>query len=228
MFNWIQDFVEECGNAHPTEATVYIPKYIAKTTLYSMYKSSWEADKMPIGSLPSSSMFYTVLEDQFSHVKFLRKTLLGRCDFCMSIPLKKKSITNEEEALAFKAACQAHYQLHSNEHLLYGNRTHTSQMHPNRVLHLVLDCPDSYDLPHIVPVTKDTAMDPKLPVHAVGCINHSLQRRDFTFFTGQYSKNPNLLLTVLYLHLVDQFIVHKKHPPILWLQLDNCFKENKN
>lgn len=115
VFNWIQDFVEECGDVHPTESTIYVPKYIAKTALYSAYKSSWEADNQPVNSLPSSSMFYTVLETKFAHVKFLKKTLLRRCDFCMSIPLKKKAITNEEETLAFKAACKAHYQLHSGE-----------------------------------------------------------------------------------------------------------------
>jgi hypothetical protein len=105
MFNWITDFVEECGDAHPTDGTIYVPKYIAKTALYSMYKDDWRKSNLSLASIPSAGSFFTTLEEQFSHVKFLRKTLLGRCDFCMSIPLKKKSITNEAEALAFKAAC---------------------------------------------------------------------------------------------------------------------------
>lgn len=226
-YNWIASFVEECGDQNPVDNTIHVPKYIAKTSLYSLYKDKWQADELPVSSIPSSSLFYTVLEDQFGHVKFLRKTVLGRCDFCMSIPQQKQKISNDAELDAFKEACKLHYELHSSERLLYGNRTQTSRAHPNRVLHMVIDCPDGYDLPHVAPATKDTVMLDKLSVNAVGCINHSSGLRDYMFYLGTYKKNPNLILTVLYLHLIKQF-ENGLHAPVLWLQLDNCFKENKN
>jgi hypothetical protein len=192
-----------------------------------MYKEHCLGQKQLLSSIPSSTAFYTVLEEKFSHIKFLKQTILGRCDFCLSIPDQKKNITNEVELEAFKEACRLHYQLHSTERLLYSDRIQTSQAHPNRLLHLVVDCPSDYNLPHIVPVTKSTGMLPKLPVHAVGVINHSQQLRDYSFFLSDYKKNPNLILTILFLH-IQNHIEHNGHPPILWLQLDNCFKENKN
>ena len=181
-----------------------------------------------LSSLPSPSAFFTVLEDKFKHVKFLRKTVLGRCDFCLSIPLQKQKITNDAELDAFKETCRLHYELHSSERLLYASRIQTSQAHPSRVLHMVVDCPYGYDLPYVALTTKDTVMIDKLPVNAVRCINHSSGTWDFLFYLNNYKKNPNLILTALYLHLLWQFENHKVHAPILWLQLDNCFKENKN
>jgi hypothetical protein len=103
-----------------------------------------------------------------------------------------------------------------------------SRSHPERVMHLVFDCPDAYDLPSIVSVTKESANLPKMCVSAVGTINHSTSTWDYLFFLDQYSKNPNLILTCFYLHILDHFRKNPAHPSILWLQADNCFKENKN
>jgi|ERR1700722_8826531 len=96
------------------------------------------------------------------------------------------------------------------------------------MLHLAFDCPDGYDVPHIIPVTKETANLPKISINAVGTINHSAATRDYMFFLEQYKKDSNLMLTCFYLHILEHFDVTGKHPPILWLQADNCFKENKN
>src|ERR1700728_3004068 len=48
------------------------------------------------------------------------------------------------------------------------------------------------------------------------------------FFLDKYKKNPNLILTCFYLYILKHFQYSASHPPILWLQSDNCFKENKN
>ena len=108
------------------------------------------------------------------------------------------------------------------------SRSEQSKAAPESILHLVFDCPDSYDLPHIVPITKDTANIEKLPVHAVGTINHSTQERDYLFFTDKFVKNSNLTITSVFLHIVQSFTQHGTHPPVLWLQADNASKENKN
>ena len=110
----------------------------------------------------------------------------------------------------------------------YFNCTHLSKSDPGKVLHLVCDCLDSYYLFNIVPITKKSANLEKLTVNAVGTINHSSLERDYMFFLDEYKKNPNLILTCFYLHILKHFQYSASHPPILWLQSDNCFKENKN
>jgi hypothetical protein len=161
-------------------------------------------------------------------VKFLKQTILGRCDFCMSIPMQKSKITSELDKQVFLEACSQHRELHTRERISYSNRTHMSKAHPEQMLHLVFDCPDGYEVPHIIPITKETANLPKLSINAVGTINHSAQTRDFLFFLEGYKKNSNLMLTCFYLHIMEHFHMTGSHPPILWLQADNCFKENKN
>ena len=64
------------------------------------------------------------------------------------------------------------------------------------------------------------------PTHLVGAIAHSdltvHRKRIFSCFDlFQYPHDPNLLLQVLKCFSKDL-------PPTLYLQLDNCWKENKN
>ena len=129
---------------------------------------------------------------------------------------------------AFLLACQQHQELHTRERMSYSNRVQVSQLNAARIIHLVFDCPDSYDVPHITPVTKESANLPKISVNAVGTINHTTHTRDYMFFLDIFKKNSNLILSCFYLHIIQHFETQPHHPQILWLQADNCFKENKN
>jgi hypothetical protein len=228
MSNWLTSFVSSVGDPSPTDDTIYIPKYIPQTSLYTMYQNEWQEKKLKAAELPSPSSFLNIFHNYFTHVKFLKQTILGRCDFCMSIPMQKTKITSELDKLVFIEACKQHRELYTQERLLYSNRIHAAKTNPEQILHLVFDCPDGYDLPHVIPVTKESGGLPKLAVSAVGTINHSAQKRDYMFFLDEYRKNPNLILSAFYIHILEHFSATGKHPPILWLQSDNCFKENKN
>ena len=38
MNHWITSYVDEAGEQNPTNDSIYIPKYVAKSSLYSMYQ----------------------------------------------------------------------------------------------------------------------------------------------------------------------------------------------
>ena len=228
IFCWINKFVQEVGDLSPVDDSVYIPQYIAEKTMFEIFQNDWIVSKKDVKLLPSCSAFLRVLHKMFSHVKFLKQTTLGRCDFCLSIPTRQSSLKNQADIDAFSAACASHRELYTHEHMFYASRTETSKASPDSVLHLVFDCPDSYELPHIVPVTKDTANTDKLTVHAVGTLNHSSQERDYIFFLDSYLKNSNLTITCLFLHIVQHLSKNSSQPPVLWLQSDNASGENKN
>lgn len=66
-------------------------------------------------------------------------------------------------------------------------------------------------------------------VECAGLINHALRRRELLFHLPYYAHGPNLIITILYWHLYWMLRVeHAIHPPELFIQADNCWKENKN
>ena len=228
MCSWITKFVTEIGEPHPTNNKIYMPKYIFQISLYLMYKNEWIVAGHNTADLPSEKSFRNTVDHYFDHVQFLKKTMLGRCDFCMSIGERKKQLRNELEIQEFKEACAQHRELYTRERLALSNRTELSHNDPDGILHIVFDCPDAFHLPSIVPVTKITGGCKRVSANAIGFINHSSGARDYMFFLEHFKKNPNLVLTSMYLHLLKHFESNVQHPPVLWLQADNCFKENKN
>jgi len=68
----------------------------------------------------------------------------------------------------------------------------------------------------------------QLPLLCHGLIDHSNRTHQLTWFLPTIKQNPNLTISVLYKHLYDCFKAGKVWAPTLYLQADNCYKENKN
>ena len=68
----------------------------------------------------------------------------------------------------------------------------------------------------------------RFPVLCAGLINHSWKYKQFTWFLPTIKQDPNLVITMLWLNLVEGYTSGKRRAPILYLQADNCGKENKN
>lgn len=101
---------------------------------------------------------------------------------------------------------------------------------PDQILHIMVDCPDKVYLPHFsVPATAHSRMA-KVPFQSVGLINVSTDEYFYFDFFPWWAKTPNLIMSVLYMYLFTflRTVDPSKRPRILWLQMDNCFKENKN
>jgi hypothetical protein len=146
----------------------------------------------------------------------------------MSVPIRRKQISSLADQEAFREACRLHHEVHTAERLAYSNHKTIAKQSPDKVMSMVVDCPDSYSLPSIIPITKETGSLPKVELSAVGTISHHSHTRSLYWYLPAFVKNTNLILTVLYLELLAQFALSESHPNILWLQLDNASGENKN
>ena len=67
----------------------------------------------------------------------------------------------------------------------------------------------------------------KLGVH--GIINHGLKKRSLWLHQGQFGCGPDFAISVLHSHLREVLTAPNAHQPsTLYLQFDNCSRENKN
>jgi hypothetical protein len=79
-------------------------------------------------------------------------------------------------------------------------------------------------LPHFVHASKFTSTMWRLRVHLVGVIVHGVGVYGF-FDLFEFSHSTNLTLSVL----MNIFYIHRDSlPDTLYLQMDNCARENKN
>ena len=79
------------------------------------------------------------------------------------------------------------------------------------------------DLPHFTRKSKTASNMWVLRTHVSGAILHG--RRSYAFFDLHlWPHDSNLTINII-LHLLKS---QEKLPPVLYLQLDNCYRENKN
>ena len=121
-----------------------------------------------------------------------------------------------------------------NEREKYHLRRYKARRSPSKYLTLILDGMDQSktDVPNERRICKSSANLQKLRTHLVGAILHSGLSPMGKIFLGcfdifQWKHDSNLTMNIL-LILLETFNNRFGLPPVLNLQLDNCWRENKN
>lgn len=98
--------------------------------------------------------------------------------------------------------------------------------HPSKYLSIIIDGMDQSktQIPHFVHASKLTSSMWRLRVHLVGVILHGIGVYGF-FDLFEYSHSTNLTLSVL---MSIFYMLKESLPDVLYLQMDNCARKNKN
>ena len=106
---------------------------------------------------------------------------------------------------------------------------------PSRYLTVILDGMDQSktDVPNLRRICKSTANLQRLRTHLVGVIAHSglypMGKALFGYFNlFQWPHDSNLTMNIILFILHGTLNTEVGIPPVLNLQLDNCWRENKN
>jgi len=97
-----------------------------------------------------------------------------------------------------------------------------------QTLSLIIDGMTSISLPHFRPLPKSIQSTKGLKHSPFGIIDHTNNITDFYLVPEYVTHGPNLTCTILWLHLKKLRNLNIVIPPNLHLQVDNCFKDNKN
>ena len=222
---WMDQFLQENGDVDPVSGKIHVPSYINKHDLYETFVKLQSHS----GEVPSKTCFFGHIKRIYPHLRFIKHTRLGCCDFCLSYAEKRNAITDQQAKVDFQEAVKQHHTLHTDERATYVSRCNQAMNQPENYMSIIIDAPKRYLLPNIQPATKTSTSIERFPVEAIGVISHSTSQREYYFYIPVWAKNPNLIITVLFLHIVTVFSqLDKKQPPVLWLQMDNASGENKN
>ena len=114
---------------------------------------------------------------------------------------------------------------------MYYNHRHKARNNPNKYLTIIIDGMDQSktNVPFVCQRTKSTQNLWRLQSHITGVLIHtdSSWGKQVLAFVDlyQYPHDSNLTINILIRTLNE---LEKPLPPVLYLQLDNCFRENKN
>ena len=202
-----------------------VPIYVNKNLIYADMIDELKLNMRDF----TPSQFYQLLIKDFQNIKFPKKTRLGRCDTCLElqskINLTRKVDSNER--IQFVEQRRAHTEMHKSERTLYMQRCEYSRLHPDEVIHLTIDEMTHFFLPFPRPAVKGWTGQKLLQVNLIGIENHTFESTDFYVAPNFWGKGAKITCSIIWKHLCD-LSEKKPLPKKLWIQFDNCWRDNKN
>lgn len=122
-----------------------------------------------------------------------------------------------------------HLKLVVDERSAYRSRRTAAKNNPQERLSIILDGTSQaeYSVPHWGEVSKSTSVAHKMQTHFVGAIAHGIGNFLYGLDDG-WKHDGNLTIEVLHRTLENIESTGNSLPPRLDLQMDNCWRENKN
>ena len=116
----------------------------------------------------------------------------------------------------------------------YYNHRQKARANPHSYVAIIIDGMDQNktNIPHLIHSTKSSHNLWRLRTHLTGVLIHTkpaMGKLAYGFYDiMQFSHDSNLTINVLLKVLTDLCSSADSLPKVLYLQLDNCFRENKN
>lgn len=180
-------------------------------------------------------------------MKLLRKNRLGICDVCATFehelatekrPRQKATIRLKQKQHWAKVR-EGRFQniyvrwpldcLLSILERIEQTRRHLESVYsPNEVVTITMDGKAPLHLPHLARMPKGLLTKYRAKLQLYGIINSAGQIFEYVPYLDWWSHDANLAMSFLFRHLKEYFEAQPGTKKILYLQTDNCARDNKN
>lgn len=228
----IRQLAEVVGQFQPDNGETHLP-FVAKKIVYErvcriITRIATEDDEgLP---LPSESYFYDILAHHAPKVKVRKVHRFTKCTDCEQIrQLLAAENIDKPRAAAIRRQHAGHIDMMQNERGGYRRRRDRARYNPDECMSVIIDGADqkAFDLPHFVHTWKDVTGH-GMKVRLIGVKEHTTPDKiDLYLMTEEYETGANHIVEVLHRTLSNKRRT-SKIPPILFIQADNCTRENKN
>lgn len=179
---------------------------------------------------PTPSYFYSVWKSHCSDIKVRKTTRFAKCDVCEELRAAILSASGPgSSTVELINRRKIHVARVSKERQEYQSKMESAILHPDQYCSICVDGADqsAFGLPHFTVQTK-SVRGKALKVKLIGILEHSAEKRLHLYtMTEEYETGANHIV-----ESVHRFINERASgtilPPILYIQLDNCTRENKN
>ncbi len=214
----------------PDSTEIHLP-YHVKADVYKMFMEDVRRPENALHSRTvSASYFYAVWKEGAPEVKtrkLHRFTKCSDCEFYRAELARAGLDLNKCDLL--KKAKAAHIKHVMQERLEYASKRDRARRNPEKYCSFIVDGADqsAYGLPHLIYNTKSMRGE-RLKVRLIGLKEHLPIPNIFLYMlTEEFETGANHVIEV-----VHRFLTEKSEkgqiPPTLYVQVDNCWRENKN
>lgn len=143
--------------------------------------------------------------------------------------MKSNNLRNEKVLESLREQHKAHIQMMTEERRGYSSRQESAIQNPAKYCSIIVDGADqkSFGLPHFVFNTKSDKGH-KIKVKCIGVLEHK-KEKNLTLFTitEEFESGANHVIEAIH-RVLNRKKNSGKLPPVLFIQADNCTRQNKN
>ncbi len=218
---------EDCSEKMPDKSELHLP-FFQKKEVYSLFVSEYK--KLYSDSEPTSHYFMTIWKHNCRHIKVRKATRFTICDTCEEIRSgMKEALVSGSKMDHLLNRRSIHLKMVNDERMEYQKKKDRARLNPSEYCSIIIDGADqrAYGLPHFVTKTKEQkGLAMKLKV--IGLLEHDLQNVLHIFtMTEEHETGANHVV-----ECIHRFLNSRRNrgvlPRILFVQMDNCTRENKN
>ena len=224
--SWLRNFFDYICEKMPHEDKQYVP---IPMMMVDIYKLCFQELK---GSTVTYPYFINILYSRFHNVVFCKQTFLGKCSTCLTLIDARLSTNSAEKdkVEVYKLTRQKHLEFVLQEREAYYARKKLAQDRPNEYMSIIIDYTDKLYMPWKCNPPKCWTGMQRLPLNLFGIIDHGNKKRMLYAHHPSRSQDVNSVISMLWDYLISTLskIPLNLRPRTLFLQADNCYRENKN
>lgn len=221
---WLVD-LSQYYQLQPDSDIVLLP-FANRASVYEIFI----ADEGKDGNV-HSSYFHKVwrTSDRTKHIRLRKHLRFTKCDTCVDLRERKSRTMDRKLLDQIRQEEYEHYEFVKAERGGYYLRRKISVQKPDDFLSLIIDGADwySYACPFFATRTHESSKIFRVPVYLMGVISHGRGTKCYVV-PGHFKQGTNVVLDILIRTLFDMKSKGKNIPRVMYLQLDNTCKQNKN
>ena len=229
IISFLRNYADACGDMMPNALFTNLPD-AGRLDVYEKFKKGFKKH-YPSETPPVTSFFYAIWKGHCTGIRLRRNHGFARCEIC--VLLKSEIAENQKNGSIVRQATKSlrkHLDLVMEERRMYQNRCQRAIRYPKKYTSIVVDGADqkAYGLPHFLDKSK-ADRGHKFKVKCVGCLKHRASKKLWMYvMTEEFLTGANHIIEVIHRVLAALKAEAGRLTEVLYVQVDNCTRENKN
>ena len=214
----------------PTKPQIYLP-FAHRKAVHDLFETEHHNEEEEQICHPSYFNYIWANDPGIAHIRLRKHLRFALCPLCVKFMSARYHTMAEVDRNKLKTSEFLHSRFVRAERQSYYNRRRLACLHKTEYFSVIIDGADqaAYSMPHFAMLDKDTAQAMRIRNHLFGAIVHGRALYGFSYLDN-CKHGTNLTIQALHLVLLKEWIRggRTRLPRVLFLQLDNCSKQNKS
>lgn len=227
VITYLERIADNTGDRMPDVNEVHLP-FFKKTDVYDHFLKDFA--ELHSRNPPSFNYFCKIWRKYCPSVKVRKVTRFTKCSRCEELRAAiEDAVTMGKDATLLRKQKTAHREFIQLERREYKKKRENAILHPGHYCSIIVDGADqsAFGLPHFMVKTKN-ARGHAMKVKLVGLLDHKKPNEvHLMTMTEEHETGANHMVEAVHRFLMTR----SKEGPLprnLYVQLDNCTRENKN